>query len=354
MVYDYIQNNFVTVINIVFLAIFLRSNTLLDRKSTQKFWFAIILLSVVTVAENVEIWTASLAYPTVLRVWMSIIGYSCRPLIVYCLILIVQDGEGWFKKFLPIPAIINILVVSTALFSDIAFSYDEANEFVRGPLGFSAYFASVFYLFIILFLSARFFRERYYMEAVIVLAIVIVCALATGLEAIWKHVGLLRSIIGLSITFFYLYMYAQMFKRDALTGVLNRRCFELDTAKYHKKITALISVDLNDLKKINDEQGHAEGDKAIRAIIECIRKSLLSGCVLYRVGGDEFNILCIKRKTSELQNMINAIEKAIADTPYSCAIGLAELMPGENFEELCSRADVEMYENKMRMKEKKS
>lgn len=353
MVYDYIQNNFVTVINIIFLAIFLKSNTLLDKKSTQKFWVAIILLTVVTIAENVEIWTKSLPYPTMLRVWMSIIGYSCRPLIVYALILIVLEGEGWFKKFLPIPAIINILMVSTALFSDVAFSYDEANEFVRGPLGFSAYIASAFYLVIILFLSARFFRERYYMEAVIVLAIVIVCALATGLEAIWKHVGLLRSASGLSITFFYLYMYAQIFKRDALTGVLNRRCFDLDAAKYQNKITAIISVDLNDLKTINDVQGHAEGDKAIRATIDCIRKSLMRGCVLYRVGGDEFTILCIKRKASELQNMVEGIRKLMAETPYTCAVGMAERRENETFEELCARADEEMYENKAVMKRKK-
>jgi len=246
-----------------------------------------------------------------------------------------------------------IFVVSTALFSDIAFSYDEANEFVRGPLGFSAYIASAFYLVIILFLSVRFFRERYYMEAVIILAIVIVCALATGLEAVWKHVGLLRSASGLSITFFYLYMYAQIFKRDALTGVLNRRCFDLDVAKYQDKITAIISVDLNNLKTINDAQGHAEGDKAIRTTIECIRKSLLRGCVLYRVGGDEFTILCIKRKVSELQSIVGNIRKYMAETPYSCAVGMAERRQEETFEELCARADEEMYENKAEMKRKK-
>lgn len=353
MLYDYIQTNFVTIINIIFMAIFLRSNTLLDKKSTRKFWIAIYLLIVITIAENVEIWAKSLPYPTMLRVWMSIIGYSCRPLIVYFLILIVQEGEGWFRKFLPIPAILNILIVFTALFSDIAFSYDEANEFVRGPLGFSAYIASAFYLIIILFLSARFFRERYYMEAVIILAIVIVCALATGLEAIWKHVGLLRSIIGLSITFFYLYMYAQMFKRDALTGVLNRRCFDLDTAKYQKKITAVVSVDLNELKTINDEQGHAEGDRAIKTTIECIKKSLTKGCVLYRVGGDEFLILCMKKRVTELQSMVTQIISDMSKTPYSCAVGLAERKRDETIEELCARADEEMYENKAMMKQVK-
>lgn len=350
MLYDYIQSNFVTVINIIFLFIFLRSNTLLDKKSTQKFWIAIILLAIITIAENVELWTASLSYPTMLRVFMSIIGYSARPLIVYCLIMIVQDGESKLKKLLPIPAILNILIVSTALFCDIAFSYDENNLFVRGPLGLSAYVASIFYLLIILFLSARFFKERYYTEALIVLAIVVVCALATALEVVWNHVGILRAIIGLSITFYYLYLYTQIFKRDALTGVLNRRCFYLDADKYEKKITALISIDLNDLKKINDAQGHAEGDKAIRAIVDCIRKNMLHGCMIYRMGGDEFNILCLRRKQLELQNMMNAITKALDETSYSCAMGLAVHMPEENLEDLCARADEIMYANKAKMK----
>ena len=77
---------------------------------------------------------------------------------------------------------------------------------------------------------------------------------------------------------------------------------------------------------------------------------MLGGCVLYRVGGDEFTILCIKRKTVELQNMVNAIRRAMDGTPYSCAVGMAERRPDESFSELCDRADEEMYANKVQMK----
>ena len=145
-------------------------------------------------------------------------------------------------------------------------------------------------------------------------------------------------------------MHAQTFKRDALTGALNRRCFYLDAERYREKLTALISVDLNDLKGINDRYGHAEGDKAICTVVNCMKRCLLRGCILYRVGGDEFAILCLKRKKAELEQMIQSMYAAMEETAYKCAFGLAESMVDEDFETLCARADVAMYH----VKEKKN
>lgn len=350
MLYDYVQNNFIIIVNIVFLLIFLRTNTIFEKDITNKFKIAIGLLIVLSVAENVELWAASLTYPTMLRVVMSIIGYSVRPFIVYFLILIVYYERIKYRVLLVIPAVINILIVSTAVFSDIAFSYDEANEFVRGPLGFSAYISSGIYLFLILFYSVRFFKEKSYMEAMIVMAIVIVCAVSTGLEVAWKHVGLLRTVIALSITFYYLYLNTQFFKRDALTGALNRRCFYLDAEKHIDKLSAMVSVDLNNLKYINDEHGHAEGDKAIYTMADCIRRSLLKGCIMYRIGGDEFAILCFKKNACDIQKMIETINEKMESTPYSCAIGFERYNKDEDFDMLCARADAMMYERKRQMK----
>ncbi|MBP3593611.1 MAG: GGDEF domain-containing protein [Lachnospiraceae bacterium] len=352
MIYDFIQNNFILVANILFLVVFLRTNTVFDKEITRRFAVSILLLVIVTVAENIEYAMSLRAEPSMVRVWMSIIGYIVRPLIIYTLILILKYRSRKERTILAIPAIINGVVACTALFSDISFSYDEANEFVRGPLGFTPHICSGIYLLLILILSAQFFKERNYMEAGIIFAIVVTCGVATGLESVWHHQGLLRAASSLSITFFYLYFCAQSFKRDALTKVLNRHCFYRDAEKYKDKMIAVLSVDLNNLKRINDSEGHAAGDVAIFTTAECIRKNLLKGCFLYRTGGDEFMVLCPKHAASmeQLQTMMEKVYAEMKQTPYRCAIGMAEYRQGESFNSLCARADEAMYQKKTELK----
>lgn len=352
MVYTFVQNNFILIANILFLLVFLRTNTVFDKEITRRFSVSILLLIAVTIAENIEYAMSLRAEPSMVRVWMSVIGYTVRPLIIYVLILILKYRSRKERLLLAIPAMINAVVAFTALFSDISFSYDAANEFVRGPLGFTPHICSGLYLFLILILSAQFFKERNYMEAGIIFAIVVTCGVATGLESVWKHQGLLRAASSLSITFFYLYFCAQSFKRDALTKVLNRHCFYRDAEKYKDKMVAVLSVDLNNLKRINDSEGHAAGDVAIFTTAECIRKNLIKGCFLYRTGGDEFMVLCPKHVASmeQLQAMIEKISEEMKRTPYRCAIGIAEYRQGESFDNLCARADEAMYRVKTELK----
>lgn len=347
MLYNIIQNNFVIIANIVFLIIFVLSNSMLDKYITQKFKIAILLLIMLTVTETIEQLMAGLAYPTMLRVVMSAIGYASRPLILYFLLLIA--GHRQHRVLLAIPAVINILVVSLSLWTKLVFWYDEANVFVRGVLGFSPHICSLVYFAAMFYISAHYFRERYYSEAITIFAIFAICSTATVLESIYNFVNLLRGCMALSVTFYYLYLYTQFFKRDSLTGVLNRRCFYNDGHKYMDRLIALISIDLNDLKTINDEHGHAEGDKALVQTIDCIRKNLMRGCVLYRVGGDEFAILCQRGTVSDLQYMIEDIRQQMKHTRYSCAIGFAEYRGG-TLDELCARADAAMYEDKAKAK----
>ena len=62
---------------------------------------------------------------------------------------------------------------------------------------------------------------------------------------------------------------------------------EADHLMESKCLTAVISIDLNDLKRFNDENGHAAGDTALCTIVACIQNILPRGCHLYRTGGDE-------------------------------------------------------------------
>ena len=353
MLHEFIRDNFVVVVNVLFLLVFFSTNTVFDKRITKHFLVSIIILIVTIVAGNMEYALSFRTTPTMLRTVVTMLGYSLRPYIIYVLILILKYDTKREKWLVAIPAILNTVVQFSALFCGLAFYYNDANEFVRGPLGHMPQVCSVFYLLLILNLSVSFFKERNYMEAGIVLTIVVVCGVAMLLESVWEYRGMLRTAISLSITFFYLYFCVQTFKRDALTKVLNRHCFYLDSEKNKDKMMAVLSIDLNNLKKINDFQGHAAGDTAIYTTAECIRKNLLKGCTLYRTGGDEFMVLCQKNAATieQLQAMINDIYEDMKKTPYQCAIGMAEYIEGESFNSLCARADEMMYQKKKELKE---
>ncbi len=59
-----------------------------------------------------------------------------------------------------------------------------------------------------------------------------------------------------------------MSKIDSMTGMMNRQTFYHDTAEIPKKLTGICSADMNELKWINDTQGHEAGDKAIKTVAE--------------------------------------------------------------------------------------
>ena len=194
------------------------------------------------------------------------------------------------------------------------------------------------------------------MEACINLTMVSICLLSSVLESFYQFHGLIRMASSLSLTFFFMYLCAQNFKRDALTRTLNRHSFYRDAENYKNNLIAVLSIDLNDLKQINDSQGHAVGDEAIVTTAECIQKFLMKGCFLYRTGGDEFMVLCPKNATNleQLDKMVDLIYEAMEQTPYRCSIGLAEHHKGESFNSLCARADEEMYRIKREWKKKNS
>lgn len=113
-------------------------------------------------------------------------------------------------------------------------------------------------------------------------------------------------------------------------------------------LSAVISIDLNELKKWNDQYGHAQGDDAICSLVQCVNSALPENCFLYRVGGDEFMILCFNQKSSTVEKIKDKIQKNISKTPYSCAIGIAYNDGESDFNKLCSWADKAMYEEKKR------
>jgi len=155
---------------------------------------------------------------------------------------------------------------------------------------------------------------------------------------------------------------------DELTTLYNRRGFmtlaehALKTASRMKKTVALIYIDVDNLKKINDAGGHKMGDRALIEIGFILRKSFREADIIGRLGGDEFSVLAMESTrmnvevlTQRLQDkleLFNARSSAEAGFNLSVSMGVSTREPDrpEAIEELLSRADRLMYEQKRNKK----
>jgi diguanylate cyclase (GGDEF)-like protein/PAS domain S-box-containing protein len=151
---------------------------------------------------------------------------------------------------------------------------------------------------------------------------------------------------------------------DELTSLSNRRGFmtladhALKTANRMKKTVALIYLDVDNLKKINDTGGHRLGDRALVEIAFILKKSFRESDIIGRLGGDEFCVLAMESNkmnvdvlTSRLQEKLeffNARSSAEAGFRLSVSFGVSTREPDrpEAIEEMLSRADLLMYEQK--------
>ena len=354
MLQQIIYATYAPLLIVIFMTIFLFTNTTFEKRVTKLFMRAVLLVLVLMTADTIESWTATLAYPTQLRVWMSAIGYTVRPLCIMLILEIVVRDRKSQMLLLEIPVVLNGLISFSALFTDIAFSYDGQNGFVRGPLGLAPFVVTGFYLLILLVVSVFYFKQKNYYESLIVFAIAVAAVFSVVIEVAFQLDGPINTTIALSISFYYMFFHTQTVKRDHLTYALNRRSFYMDAERNQDVITAVVSIDLNYLKQINDSRGHQAGDEALFAITQVVRKHLLRDCQLYRIGGDEFAILCMKRSRQQLEKMVQDIKEEMSGTKYSCAIGLAMANGRRDFDAICAEADRAMYLDKVKMKKEKT
>ena len=151
---------------------------------------------------------------------------------------------------------------------------------------------------------------------------------------------------------------------DELTGLYNRRGFmtlaehALKTATRLQKRTALIYIDVDDLKKINDTGGHKTGDRALVEIGFILRKSFREADIIGRLGGDEFSVLAMEstrmnvdvltRRLQDKLDLFNARSSAEAGFTLAASMGVSLREPDhpEEIAEMLSRADLLMYEQK--------
>ena len=122
MIKDLVLMDYAAVMLTICLLSFIITNDYFAKRTRELFLRACFLLLVLVVADSIEYWTATFNHFSILRVWMSAIGYSLRPAIIYVIISLMNSREK-SKKWMLVPIVINAFIAFSVLFTDVAYSY---------------------------------------------------------------------------------------------------------------------------------------------------------------------------------------------------------------------------------------
>ena len=150
---------------------------------------------------------------------------------------------------------------------------------------------------------------------------------------------------------------------DALTGVKNRNAYRVYEERMNAQIEmdrapefAIVILDVNDLKKVNDNEGHKAGDQYLRDACKIICTTFKRSPV-FRVGGDEFAVLSQGDDYERIDELIGQMhahnEDAIKNGGIIIALGMAKHAGEEKVSMVYEKADQLMYENKSDLKSRK-
>jgi len=141
----------------------------------------------------------------------------------------------------------------------------------------------------------------------------------------------------------------QRSERDALTGSYNRRYLEeFEQREGGSGQWAVINVDLDHFKQINDTRGHEYGDRVLIEFTQFLQQHVREHDAVVRAGGDEFLVLLAQTSEAALTTLIERLQLDAPHAPCAFSLGWALREGGEVLADTLARADREMYQRRSR------
>ncbi len=345
MFLDYLIQNWAMILTGIAFAISLKITGFQDKGSAKRMYILIAGVFLLSVVVFEEFYLADLGGYRATRIILMAVRYSATPMIVAMILYALQKKTRWIV-FIPAAALTVINVIS--IFTGVVFGLAEDGTLQRGPLGYLPYIVPGLYgVYLIFVLYKK--SNKLYTEIIPLVFLGLAFASGVFLPFIFgrNFAQIFCTTIMIALFVHYVFSIHHLSKIDPLTRVLNLQAFYDDSTINPEDITALISLDMNGLKGINDTQGHAAGDRALIAIAECFKGELGSRQAVYRIGGDEFVIICRKTSQSEVEELIGRIQKKLSETEYTSAAGYCYEGNGKkSISEMLKKSDEMMYAEK--------
>lgn len=141
---------------------------------------------------------------------------------------------------------------------------------------------------------------------------------------------------------------------DALTGLANRRAWgqflasEEERCRRYGHPAAILSIDLDDLKRVNDGEGHTAGDSLLQATAQALRSATREIDMVARLGGDEFGIVAVECDQAGALLLRQRLLASLAEHNVRASVGMAMRTQSQGLAQAWAVADQNMYSHKRR------
>ena len=349
---NYISEHYIMLMELVGLFVLLSISTHLSQRIKSLTRAVGILLILTSVLYEIEKWTQSFETLSIARPLLTACIYSMYPIILILTMLITTEKKLTSLQMclLLLPEIISAPIFFSSQWSHVVFWYSESNHYLGSAVAKWPYMLFGLYALIFIVLNLIFLKYSTNFYKLIVVLITAIPLIGVILYLITDFSDDYTGLFTSSLVIYYLFMYIFYSRVDALTGLLNRKSFYIDADSFGSRVSALVSVDMNNLKFINDNFGHHEGDEALKTISKILNECSGRNATAYRIGGDEFVILYKNANEKFIEERIEDMRTKISEACYVCAFGYVMKKNGDNVESMLRDADKKMYADKAALK----
>ena len=267
-------------------------------------------------------------------------------------------------SFVLVPLVFLSLIVLVSPLNGWCFYLDEANYYHRGAWSAPMSAVVLLYLLSVTVAALRQYRKEHFVDRkkeLLTIAFFAVPPLLGGFaQTVFHGFSLVWPCVVVSSLLILLNKESQTISQDALTGLNNRRSMEKVLRTYEEgqlRAVALIMLDVNGFKHINDQYGHSAGDMALVQAANILRTTFNgTSAFLARYGGDEFIVIlpeCEERATKEAADNIYDSFEEFSNTelfPFRLSVSIGYAVSTERSDhriaDLLREADENMYREK--------
>ena len=347
MLKEYILQNWSLILLLLAFAVLLRTTVFLNKKTIMRMYALICGLFLFSVIVFGEFYLEEHGGSTDARLILMAVRYSTTPLIITMIICALANDIRWFV-FLPAfgLTILDLISIPTG----IVFGLDAEGKLQRGVLGYLPYtLVGAYSILLVYILVKRSNRRATEIFPILFLCFAFISGLILPFLLGKDYSKIFCVTIVIALFVYYVFSILQMTDKDPLTGLLNRQAFYASVGQDARNVRALVSIDMNGLKTINDTGGHDAGDKALRTVSGCFQQAVRARQMAYRIGGDEFVIVCSRGSEEEVKELIARVRRNLSGTEYHCAIGYSFSRDGsKTIDEMMKESDEQMYTDKDR------
>ncbi len=315
LIANYIAVDTICAASLIVLAYASLNNVLFSTKVKMKFVLAALIAIMVIAAELGSVvfenfWPAD-KIPALMA---NTIGFSFSPVIAIVLSEAFSVEKGKVRSLLAIPVWINFILVISSPWTGLVFKVTDDISYMRGPLFgvyVGAYLCSCALLIIVSVTAMKFYQCNSKSALFILIAFTII---GTTVQVILPYVHVSWLCITLSIILFYGYFCTVMETQDILSGLLNRNVYDQYTRRLDNGGSGMVIVfDVDSFKQINDLFGHQWGDFCLQTTGKLIKDSFNKIGLCYRIGGDEFCVICENTDEQQARDLLRQFHQKIAE-----------------------------------------